>query len=107
MTPGLDRLPLTRPTRVILGLADGCGLRPHVGPDGPDGYGRGRTAVAIDSGMRNGLFGTIVIDRNARILRAFLLHGNWGQERRYEGAEAVHTVIKSWAAVNRSMRSAG
>jgi hypothetical protein len=99
MANGLDQMPLTRDTRIILDLAADCGLRPHVGPGG---YGRGRTAVTVDSGMRSGLFGTIVVDRRGRILRGFLAHSNWGVRRRYEGTGEVRTVIASWAAIMRS-----
>jgi hypothetical protein len=55
--------------------------------------------------MHDGLFGTIVIDRNGRILRACLLHGNQSVERRYEGTAEVRTVIASWAAIIRSIRA--
>jgi hypothetical protein len=107
MEHGLDQIRLTRDTRTILELAADCGLRPHVGPDGPGGYGRGRTVIVIDSGMRSGLFGVIIVDRRGRILRGFLAHGNWGVERRYEGAGEVRTVIASWAAIMRPSRAAG
>ena len=105
MASSLDQIALTRVARQILDLAEDCGLCPHVGPDGPGGYGRGRTSVVVDSGMHDGLFGTIVIDRNGRILRACLFHGNQSVERRYEGAAEVRTVIASWAAIIRSIRA--
>lgn len=104
MTSGLGQIPLTRAARQVLDLAEGCGLRPRVGQGGPGGRGRGRTSVWVDSGMRSGLFGTILIGRNGRIVRAFLIHGNHGVERRYEGTAEVRTVISSWAAVIRTAR---
>jgi hypothetical protein len=104
MAGELNQITLTRAARDVIDLAEGCGLRPHVGPDGPGGYGRGRTSVAVDSGMRSGLFGTIVVDQRGRILRAFLMHGNHSVERRYDGAAEVRTVISSWAAIVRSVR---
>jgi hypothetical protein len=104
MTSGLDQITLTRAAKEVLGLAEGCGLSPRVGQGGPGGHGRGRTSVWVDSGMRSGLFGSIVIDRRGRILRAFLMHGNHGVERRYEGTAEVRTVIASWAAVIRPVR---
>jgi hypothetical protein len=106
MALALDQITLTGAAREILDLADGCGLCPHVGPDGSGGYGRGRTAIMLDSGIHDGLFGTIVIDRNGRVLRGFMAHGNWSVERRYEGAGEVRTVISSWAAIMRSMQAA-
>ncbi len=105
MASGLDQITLTRPAREVLGLAEGCGPRPRVGQGGPGGYGRGRTTVWLDSGMRDGLFGSIVIDRGGRILRAFLMHGNQSVERRYEGTAEVRTVTSSWAAIIRSVEA--
>jgi hypothetical protein len=104
MAPGLDQITLTRAAREVLGLAEDCGLSPRLDQGGPGGYGRGRTTVWVDSDMRNGLFGSVVIDRRGRILRAFLMHGNHSVERRYEGTAEVRTVIASWAAIIRSMR---
>jgi hypothetical protein len=104
---GLDHVSLTRMARDILALADECGLHPHISATGPGGYGRGRTQVMIDSCIRDGLFGTIIIGRNGQILRGFLVHGNWAEERRYEGAGQVRNVIASWAALMQSERRIG
>lgn len=101
MASGLDQITLTRAAKEVLDLAEDCGLSPRVGPGG---YGRGQTSVWVDSGMGNGLFGSVIISPGGRIVRAFLLHGNHSVERRYEGTAEVRTVISSWAAIIRSMR---
>jgi hypothetical protein len=104
LASGLDQITLTRATKEVLDLAEGCGLSPRVGQGGPGGYGRGQTPVWLDSGMRDGLFGSVIVSPAGRIVRAFLLHGKHSVERRYEGTAEVRTVTSSWAAIIRSVR---
>jgi hypothetical protein len=104
MASGLDQITLTRAAREVIDLAEDCGLSPRVGQGDPGGYGRGQTSVWVDSGMRSGLFGLVIVSPGGRIVRAFLLHGNHSVERRYEGTAEVRTVIASWAAIIRPVR---
>ena len=63
-------------------------------PDLPDSGGR-----------RDCLFGGIDVGaRTGRILRAYLTHGNWGEEQRYDRVADIRTVLKSWAALQRDRR---
>ena len=96
IVPFPERVKLTRVAREILTLADECGLHAYISTAGPSGYGCARTQVMVDSGMRDGSVGSLVIGRNRQILRGFLVHGNWGEERSYEGARWVRSVIASW-----------
>jgi hypothetical protein len=109
MASGLDQITLTRAAREVLDLAEDCWLSPRVGQGGPGDHGRGQTSVRAGSGMRSGLFGSVIVRPGGRIVRAFLLHGNHSAERRYEGTAAVRTVIASWAAIIRPVwrREAG
>jgi hypothetical protein len=91
----------TLATRQIINLAAAAGLNPTL--DG-SGVRRGSYRVTVDSGgRRDCLFGGIDVGaRTGRILRAYLTHGHWGQERRYDHVAEVRAVIKSWAAIRRA-----
>jgi hypothetical protein len=88
----------TSVTRQIIGVATEGGLRPHLDPADARA-----TRIVVNGQGRDALFGAIYISRQTgRILRAVLTHGNNGEERRYEGAAAVRTVLTSWLALQRS-----
>lgn len=90
----LAGIPATAPTRQIIALAEAGGLRPHV-----DGSQHGAARIVVIGPGRNALFGAIYVSTTTgRVLRAVLTHGNWGQEKRYDGVAAVRAVLTSWLA---------
>ena len=93
--------PATRATRQIIDLAHKAGLNPYLDPSG---VRHGAYRVMVDSGgRRDCLFGGIDIGaRTGRILHAYLTHGSWGEEQRYDRVAEIRTVIKSWAALQRA-----
>jgi hypothetical protein len=93
-------------TRQIIDLAFEAGLSPALDPAA---VRRGAYTVVVDSGGRGDcLFGGIAIGaRTGRILHAHLTHGRWGQERRYDRVAEIRAVIKSWAALQRTVRMPG
>jgi hypothetical protein len=99
LTPGLERLELDPAAREILELADGCGLHPRISRSGTGGHQHGLTEVIVDSCQRKGLFGTVTIGARGEVACAHLVHGNWGEQRLFGGADAVRAVIASWAAL--------
>ena len=94
----LDGRPASRVTRQVIDLAAKAGLNPD--PD-PCGVRRGSYRIFLDSGgRRDCLFGGIDVGaRTGRILRAYLTHGSWGEEQRYDRVADIRTVLKSWAAL--------
>jgi hypothetical protein len=98
---GPAALRATRVTRQIIDLAAGAGLDPCLDPSG---VRHGAYRVMVDSdGRRDCLFGGIDVGaRTGRILRAYLTHGGWGQERRYGSVAQIRVVIRSWAALQRA-----
>jgi hypothetical protein len=95
----LDGVAATAVTRQIVGRAAAAGLRPHLGQ--PVIY-CGAYRVLVNAEGVDGLFGAVYVGaRTGRILRAYLTHGNHGQEKRYDKVAAVRTVIQSWAALQR------
>lgn len=95
---GPDALPATLATRQVLRLAVDAGLKPEL----RSGTYRGSYRVIVDSGgRRDCLFGGIDIGAGTgRILRAYLTHGHWGEERRYDHVADIRAVLKSWLALN-------
>jgi hypothetical protein len=100
----LGGLQATQVTRQIVNLAAAAGLNPHLDPAGTR---RGRYRVIVDSGGRHDcLFGVIDVGAGTgRILRAYLIHGSTGVERRYDTVAGIRTVIKSWAALHAGRRT--
>jgi hypothetical protein len=98
MTSGLQKLDADPDARDVLEIADRCGLRPRIGASGP-GYGARPTQVIVDSRKRGGLFGTFTIGTRGEVTCAHLVHGNHGDEVRFDGPDAVRMVIASWAAI--------
>lgn len=87
----------TAPTRQILALAEEGGLRPHV-----SGSKRGLARIVVNGEGYGSLFGAIYVSKTTgRVVRAYLTHGNWGQEKVYEGVAEVCDILKSWIAVNK------
>lgn len=101
ITVELADLNTTVAARGILALADEAGLNPHLDEDGAQGRG-GAARVLVNGPDRDGLFGAIYLSvQTGQVLYANLTHGNWGEEKRYTGANEVRTVLTSWLAVNR------
>jgi hypothetical protein len=105
MTPvALEDITATAVTRRLIALTEEGGLRPAA--RAPGRYGR--VAVILSGKGRDALFGVIYVSaRKGTALRAFLTHGNWGEEKRYETVAEVRTVLKSWAALQRPREPSG
>lgn len=91
----------TLATRQVTAHAIRAGLKPQ-----PEGVTRGSYRIVVDAGGRDGLFGCIYVGaRTGRILRAFLMHGNNGVERRHDDVAEIRTVITSWYALTKGRYS--
>ncbi|MGC9478843.1 hypothetical protein ACP4I1_32470 [Streptomyces sp. WG4] len=87
----LDLTGLTPYTVGIIRLAESKGLRAADG-----GTYRGVRRITLNAGGKHGTFGTIQVGKaSGRVLRAELIHGNGGIERRAQGATAVRTLVKN------------
>lgn len=88
-------------TRQLIARAILAGLRPELHPDG---IYRGSYRIVVNAAGRDGLFGSIYVSAvTGRVLRAFLMHGNQGVERRHDTVSEIRAVIKSWAALTRPL----
>jgi hypothetical protein len=96
----LDGHRSTAVTRQLVALAVAGGLRPYVDPRG---LRNGLYRVQLDSGgRRDCLFGCLdVSERKGRAVRAYLMHGRLGDERRYESVAEIRQVLASWVALRR------
>ncbi|MFC7887236.1 hypothetical protein ACFUVV_35870 [Streptomyces sp. NPDC057376] len=87
----LDLTGLTPYTVGIIRLAESKGLRAADG-----GTYRGVRRITLNAGGKHGTFGTIQVGKaSGRALRAELIHGNGGIERRAQDATAVRALVKN------------
>jgi hypothetical protein len=88
----LDGIGATVVVRRLVALAEDGGLRPHADPE-PDGHGR--IAVVLDGPGCDSLFGVIYLSpRRGTVIRAFLMNGNDGVERRLESVAGIRAALK-------------
>jgi hypothetical protein len=94
--PALEDITATV-TRQLIALAEAGGLRPHVDPGRSK---HGRVGIIVNGEGRDALFGVIYLSaRKGTVLRAFLTHGNWGEQKRYDTVAEIRSVLKSWVAL--------
>lgn len=97
----LGDLPATLVTRQLTAHAISAGLKPELHPDG---VYRGSYRIVVNADGYDGLFGSVYVSAvTGRVLRAFLMHGNNGVERRHDTVGEIRAVIKSWAALTRPL----
>ena len=98
-TTTLGDITTTAVTRRLIALAEASGLRPAA--EAADRHGR--VAVILNGEGRDALFGVIYLSaKHGTVIRAYLTHGNSGVERKHEKVAEIRTVLKSWAAIQRT-----